>query len=102
MIGSITCGDMSLTESSIPAKYLSTLRISADEAPRSVDVLPVIIVPSGSSIAAAGLPVSSALMLAAATTGRSPIDIPAFSIRSLILFTAVSDPSPLRLSHIAL
>ena len=43
----------------------------ADDAPSSELVLPVMILPSGSSIATAGPPVASARASAAPTTGRS-------------------------------
>ena len=66
---------------------MSELRIIAEEAPRSGDVLPVMIEPSLSSIAAAGPPVSSARTLAAATTGLSEIETPALFIIPLIFST---------------
>ena len=57
--------------SSIPASTLRALSNAAEEAPRSEEVLPVITVPSFSSMATAGAPVFSAVSVAYLTAGRS-------------------------------
>ena len=65
--------------SSIPATTFKALRRAAEAEPKRSLVLPVTIVPSGSSIATAGLlPVVSLLRRAALTVGRSvSTEIPA-------------------------
>ena len=56
-------------------------------APSSSDVRPVTTFPSGSSIAAAGKSVTSALISAAPATGRSFMFMPAFFIKSSSFIT---------------
>ena len=56
---------------SIPASAFSAFIRQAEAAPSSAVVLPVMMRPSGSSMATAGPSVSSARRSAAATTGRS-------------------------------
>ena len=70
-----------------PAVYMAASLISAfssmaEEAPRSSLVFPVMMRPSGSWMAAAGSPVSSALVVAALITGRSAGVTPAWFMRS--------------------
>ena len=69
-IGARTIGAMRFTRSWMPASVLRLLSRAAEHAPIRPDVLPVTIRPSGSSIAAAGAPVSSAFLRAAGTQGR--------------------------------
>ena len=87
-------GEISLASSSIPASALSALSNIAEEAPSNELVFPVITRPSASSIAAAGSPSVSAFILAAATTGLSAIDTPAFFIRSSSFNICSSSAAP--------
>ena len=94
MVGEIRC-----TSSSIPASVLSAFSSSALEAPSSDDVLPVMMRPSLSCMAAAGAPVRAAFSFAAATAGRSSGEMPAVRISSsaLQVMSSASSPSiPLR------
>ena len=67
--------------SSTPARALSAFNTMAEEAPIRGEVLPVITLPSGSKMAAAGAPVTSAFRLAAATAGLSMMPVSAFVIK---------------------
>ena len=53
-------GEMMCTSSSMPASFFRAFKSNAADAPRRLLVFPVMILPSGSSKAAAGAPVSSA------------------------------------------
>ena len=53
-MGLMTDGEMSFTESSIPAIVFNAFKSIADVAPRRDEVLPVTICPSGSNAAVAG------------------------------------------------
>ena len=70
-IGSITAEEIKSIESSTSPSVLSALRSAAAEAPKSVPVLPVTILPSGSSSAAHGTPVTSSFSRARPTTALS-------------------------------
>lgn len=58
----MTVGEMSFTSCGMPASIFKAFSVNAEEAPSNSDVRPVTIVPSGSSKAAAGCPVASALL----------------------------------------
>ena len=81
----MTFGVIRSTSRSISASTFRALIRSAEQAPRSSLVFPVIRRPSGSSRAAAVSPVSSARFSAASTTFLSFVVIPALFIRSSIL-----------------
>ena len=53
-MGLMTDGEMSFTESSIPAIVFNAFKSIAEVAPRRDEVLPVTICPSGSNAAVAG------------------------------------------------
>ena len=74
--------EIRFTESSIPPITLRAFRSMAEHAPSKVEVFPVTMVPSESSMAAAGSPVSSAFCFAAATAGLSSLETLACSMRS--------------------
>ena len=80
-IGSMISGEMSSMFSSTPARALRAFNTMAEEAPIRGEVLPVITLPSGSKMAAAGAPVTSAFRLAAATAGLSMMPVSAFVIK---------------------
>ena len=92
-------GEISMMSSAIPARVLRELSKRAADAPRRSEVFPVTILPSGSSIAAAGFPVSSAFLSAGSTTLRSVTLRFAFFIRTSIFIVSDSVASPFLRRH---
>ena len=93
-IGSMTDASRISTSSGIFASFFSALSSIAEQAPSSLEVLPVMIVPSLSSIAAAGAPVISAFSSAGAITGRSEVFSLLCFISRLILYASSGEPIP--------
>ena len=85
----------------MPARALSAFIRQADDAPSSELVLPVMIRPSGSSIATAGPPVSSARFSAASTTGRSFAPMSSEFMMSSILRISDGSDRPWRTAQAA-
>ena len=90
---------MSWISSGIPPRYFRALRSRAEEQPSSSEVLPVRMVPSGISMAAAGSPVRSATARAGDTTDRLRGVRPSCFMSSSILYTAVPSVWPRRWRH---
>ena len=98
----MTSGEISLISSGMPASALSALSIAADTGPKRSVVLPVTMAPSGSSMAAAGLPVLSATPRAAGTTARSSGSRFSELISSSILLSSAPEDRPWRTWQAAL
>ena len=93
-MGAMTLGAIKSSSLFMPASFLSAFMRQADDAPSRELVLPVTMVPSGSSMLTAGAPVSAALAMAAATTGRSAEEMPSEFMMSSILRTSSGEPRP--------
>ena len=84
-IGSMMMGEIRWMSFWMPPRAFRALSSAAAEAPSREEVLPVTTRPSGSWMAAAGIPVSSALARAAWITGRSAGETSALFIKSSTL-----------------
>jgi len=94
LIGSMTEAGISSSLWSMPASFFSAFNSSAADAPSRAEVLPVTTLPSGSTIAPAGLPVASALARDAATAGQMSGVTPACCITSSSFRTTHSSACP--------
>ena len=95
LMGSMTDAGTRSSLWSMPAMCFSAFSSSAADAPSRGEVLPVTTLPSGSTMAPAGLPVACSFSSAAATAGHISGVTPACCITSSSFRTTHSSACPL-------